>query len=126
VRPGLVITDASGVTPLHIVTDRDLVVMIAEGLDPDAATVDCLAYRPLQTIGVGATLADAAQAMRVAGVRRLPIVDSERRLVGVVTLDDVLVALGREMADVEKAIRSELAHEREVAYVRERVAQGRS
>jgi CBS domain-containing protein len=118
----LVITDPSGTTPLHIVTDRDLVVMLGEGLDPDQGTVDCLAYKPLQTIGIGASLADAARAMRAAGVRRLPIVDSERRLVGVVSLDDVLVALGREMSDVEKAIRSEIAHEREVAYIRERLA----
>ena len=30
--------------------------------------------------------------MRQAGVRRLPIVDAERRLIGLVSLDDVLVA----------------------------------
>lgn len=118
----LVITDASGTTPLHIITDRDLVVMLAEELDPDRATVDCLAHKPLETIPVGAGLAEAARKMRDAGVRRLPIVDAERRLVGIVSLDDILVALGREMGDVERAIRSEIAHEREVAYIRERLA----
>ena len=118
----LVVTDASGTTPLHIVTDRDLVIMIGEGLDPDEATVACLAHKPLQTIEVGASLSDAAHRMRESGVRRLPIVDAERRLVGIVSLDDILVALGRELSDVEKAIRSEIAHERETAYIRERLA----
>jgi signal-transduction protein with cAMP-binding, CBS, and nucleotidyltransferase domain len=100
------------------VTDRDLVVILAEGLDPDEATVECLAFRPLRTIGPGASLADAARAMREAGVRRLPIVDLEGRLVGLVSLDDVLVALGREVADVQRAISGELGRERGVASVR--------
>jgi len=68
----LVITDDSGSTPLHIVTDRDLVVMLAEGLDRDHVTVECLAFPRLRTIGAGTTLADAARVMREAGVRRLP------------------------------------------------------
>lgn len=118
----LVVTDASGETPLHVMTDRDLVVMLAEGLGPDDATVDCLVHQPLQTIEVDADLAQAARRMRESHVRRLPIVDAQGRLVGIVSLDDLLVALGREMADVERTIRSEIAHEREVAYVRERLA----
>jgi len=121
----LVITDASGRTPLDIVTDRDLVAMLSEGLDPDKATLDTLAHKPLRTIFVDASLAEAAHEMRDVGVRRLPIVDGEGRLVGIVTLDDVLVALGREMADVEQAIRSEISHERHAAYVRERLAKER-
>jgi CBS domain-containing protein len=120
----LVITDASGTTPLHIVTDRDLVVMLSEGLDPDKATLDCLAHKPLRTISVDASLADAAHEMRDEGVRRLPIVGAEGQLVGIVTLDDLLVTLGREMTDVERAIRSEISHERHVAYIRERLAKG--
>lgn len=121
----LVVTDASGTTPLHIVTDRDLVVMLGEGLDPDVATVACLAHKPLQTIEVGASVAEAAHRMREAGVRRLPLVDAEGRLVGIVSLDDVLVDLGREMADIERTIRSEISHERELAYIRERLAKTR-
>jgi len=100
--------------------------MIGEGLDADRATLECLAHTPLETIAVGASLADAAHRMREVGVRRLPIVDAERRLVGIVSLDDGLVALGREMADVERTIRGELSHERHAAYVRERLAKAGS
>lgn len=119
----LVVTDASGETPLSLVTDRDLVIMLAEGLDPDRATLESLAAPPLETIDVGCRPADAAHRMRKLGVRRLPIVDAERRLVGIVSLDDILVALGREMADVENTIRSEISHERHRAMIRERLAQ---
>jgi CBS domain-containing protein len=120
----LVISDDSGTTPLHVVTDRDLVIMLAEGLDPDEATVECLAFPPLRTIDVGAGLGDAARVMRETGVRRLPIVDQEGRLIGVISLDDLVAELGRELADIQRAIRGEIGHERHVAMVRERI--GRS
>jgi CBS domain-containing protein len=111
----LVITDASGVTPLGIITDRDLVWMIAEGLDPREATVSQFAGGSLQTVRVSESLSDAAKKMRESGVRRLPIVDQENRLLGIVSLDDILVRLGREFADVAAAITGELAHERRIA-----------
>jgi len=52
----LVITDASGVTPLGIITDRDLVWMIAEGLDAREATVNQFVRSPLQTVQVSESL----------------------------------------------------------------------
>lgn len=110
----LVITDASGVTPLGLITDRDIVWMIAEGLDPKVAEVGQFVHAPLHTVGVGDGLSDVLRAMREHGVRRLPIVDREARLVGIVSLDDVLVLLGRELADAAGAITGELQQERRI------------
>jgi CBS domain-containing protein len=120
----LVITDASEVTPLGIITDRDLVWMIAEGLDPRHATIDQFMRSSLQTVRIGESLADAARKMREHGVRRLPIVDQDGRLVGIVSLDDVLRLLGRELADVAAAIGSELEHERSIAQARKQRPRG--
>jgi CBS domain-containing protein len=108
----LVITDASEVTPLGIITDRDLVWMIAEGLDPQTATVDRFVRSPLRSVCVTESLSDVTRAMREHGVRRLPIVDPERRLLGIVALDDILLLLGKELADVAAAVRGELKQER--------------
>ncbi|MBP1686907.1 MAG: hypothetical protein H6Q33_3050 [Deltaproteobacteria bacterium] len=110
----LVITDASEVTPLGIITDRDLVWMMAEGLDARRATVEQFARSPLQTVHVSDSLSEATKKMRASGVRRLPIVDQEGRLIGLVSLDDILVLLGRELADVAATITTELEHERRI------------
>jgi CBS domain-containing protein len=108
----LVITDASGTTPMGVLTDRDVVWMIAEGLDPKIAQVGQFVHAPLHTVSVTDSLTEVTRKMHEYGVRRLPIVDSEGRLIGVVTLDDVLMLLGRELAHATAAIGSELAHER--------------
>lgn len=110
----LIITDDSNVTPLGVITDRDLVWMIAEGLDPQAAEVGQFVRSPLHTAHVTDSLSDVTRTMREHGVRRLPIVDREARLIGVVSLDDVVVLLGRELADAAGAITGEMEHERRI------------
>jgi len=69
----------------------------------------------LQTVHVSDSLSDATKKMRESGVRRLPIVDQESRLLGIVSLDDILVLLGRELADVAATITSEFEHERRIS-----------
>lgn len=110
----LVVTDATGVTPIGILTDRDLVWMVAEGLEPKKAEVGQFVQGELQTALVTESLADVARKMRDHGVRRLPIVDQERRLLGIVSLDDLIVLIGRELADVATTIGGELDHERQI------------
>jgi CBS domain-containing protein len=116
----LVIVDESGVTPLGVITDRDLVWMIAEQLDPQVAEVGQFVHAPLHTARVTDSLSDVTRKMREHGVRRLPIVDQEARLVGLVSLDDVLVLLGRELADTAGAITGEFTGERRIAAARRR------
>jgi CBS domain-containing protein len=108
----LVITDDSELTPLGVITDRDLVWMVAEGLDPREACVDQFVRQHLHTVCVTESLGDVTAKMRAHGVRRLPIVDTEGRLLGIVSLDDVLKLLGREMADAAATIDAEVEHER--------------
>jgi CBS domain-containing protein len=110
----LVITDPSGTTPLGLITDRDLVWMIAEGLDPKTAEVSQFVHSALQTVRVTDSLSDVTHKMREHGVRRLPILDQESRLIGLVSLDDLLVLLGRELADAAGAISGELAQEHRI------------
>jgi CBS domain-containing protein len=90
--------------PLGIVTDRDLVVrVLAEGGDGSAPVGEFATFGPL-TVTVHDTVETAAARMRTHGVRRLPIVDDNGRAVGIVTSDDLLVMLGRSLADVCEGI----------------------
>jgi CBS domain-containing protein len=90
--------------PFGIVTDRDLVVrVLAEGGDASGPVGDCTTYGPL-TVTVHDTFETAAARMRTHGVRRLPIIDDSGRAVGIVTSDDLLVMLGRSLADVCEGI----------------------
>ncbi len=108
----LVVTELSGATPTGIVTDRDLVALVAEGVDPDTATVACLAQSRLETVFTDQGVRDVTDRMHKHGVRRLPVTDRSGRLVGIVSLDDILVLLGREMADVAETIQEEISRER--------------
>jgi CBS domain-containing protein len=111
----LVVTDEPDGTPIGMITDRDVVWMIAEGLDPAVAVVGSLLQLPLHTIRVSDGFAAAARAMRTYGVRRLPILDEAGRLVGLVSLDDLLDVMGREISDLTIAVNTEIGRERRLA-----------
>lgn len=122
----LVISDAAGEVACGIVTDRDLLYMVAEGLDPRTATVGCFVQPELHTVRVGDSLTDVMHVMRKHGVRRLPILDAEGRLVGLVSLDDLLALLGRELGDVAGILSEELGHEQRIERIRAQLAGGTS
>jgi CBS domain-containing protein len=55
---------------------------------------DVMGVRPQATIGPDAAIADAARLMVQQGVKRLPVVDAQGRLVGIVGRLDILKAAG--------------------------------
>ncbi|MGM0517521.1 MAG: CBS domain-containing protein [Pseudomonadota bacterium] len=76
--------------PLAIITDRDLVMeVLIPGLAPEDLAVRELASAPLATIGAGDSLFSAMEVMEVNGVRRLPVVESDGSLGGIISLDDL-------------------------------------
>jgi CBS domain-containing protein len=88
----VVIEEPSGDrSPLGIVTDRDIVVeVLAKDLDPAMTPVTAFMRRPLVLAEESEDAAQALERMRQHGIRRIPVVDPGRRLVGIVTLDDLL------------------------------------
>ena len=80
--------------PMGILTDRDIVVeVIAAGLDPATVKVAEIVQRPLAVVGEDADCSETARAMAINGVRRLPVVDGNGALTGLVALDDLLLHL---------------------------------
>lgn len=103
------VVDPSG-EPLGIVTDRDLSVrVVAPGLSGDVPLRDVMSGSVI-TVDASAPLPLAAGEMSSHGVRRL-LVLREGRLVGIVTYDDLLTALGNELRDLGVATQTAREHE---------------
>jgi CBS domain-containing protein len=101
----LVVVDAEHkVSPVGIVTDRDLVLaLMAEELDPAMFTVGDIMSVGLVLATPDMDAMEALKLMRAHRVRRLVIVDDARRLVGIVSLEDLLELVARELADLAAA-----------------------
>jgi CBS domain-containing protein len=85
--------------PVGIVTDRDLVErVLATGRDArDFLVAEAMTKEPV-TISESASLECALAAMRSGRFRRLPVVNGEGKLRGVVSVDDILMHIARELS----------------------------
>jgi CBS domain-containing protein len=96
--------------PVGIVTDRDIVVeVVAAGVNPEALAVADIMGPEVATVRESEGLFEALRYMRDKGVRRVPVVDREDGLVGILTLDDLLSLLAEEMTELAKLV----SHERQ-------------
>lgn len=94
-----------------VVTDRDLALLVvAEGRSPSERVGDAVGTSPV-AIPVSASTAQAAQAMRNVGVRRLLLVDGKGHLAGIVTLDDLIASCADQLNDLSQALERGLEHE---------------
>ncbi len=102
----VVINDAR--EPIGILTDRDLVIKaMARGLGPFDATVGEIMTPDPRTVREDTSIEDALRRMRNGPYRRLPVVDDEGKLVGLLTLDDVLALLGEAFEEIRDLLRKE-------------------
>jgi CBS domain-containing protein len=75
---------------LGMLTDRDIAVrVVAEGKNPNEVTVGEVASKQVVTIDPQQDLAEALRIMAKHQVRRLPVVEEDGRLVGIVAQADV-------------------------------------
>ena len=73
-----------------VVTDRDIAIrVVAEGRDPQSTKVEDIASQNLVTIDPQQDLDEALRLMAQHQVRRLPVVEEDGRLVGIVAQADV-------------------------------------
>lgn len=103
-RVGCVVLERDG-KAYGVVTDRDLAIrVVAEGLDPRLVAIEAVATLDPVVVRDVEGLATAARRMREYGVRRLPVVDEHGRIRGIVTSDDLVRVLGRELGDLSESI----------------------
>ena len=86
-----------------IVTDRDLVVHgFANGHSPDTV-VEAVMTRDVEWASEDVDVFEAATRMAERGFRRLPLVDAQGHVTGILTLDDLLALFTRQLDKVARA-----------------------
>ena len=91
-----------------IVTERDLVNLVAEGKDPKTTKVGDRMTRDLDTVNSRTDIAEAAEHMARLRIRHLPVVDDDR-LVGIISIRDLTnwavqeLTAGHELPDIERS-----------------------
>ena len=88
---------------LGMLTDRDITVRgVAQGLDPDATAVSDIMTGEVEFATADQ---DTAEVMRVMGdkqIRRMPVVDQDRRLIGIVSITDLAL---RQPGHIDTTVR---------------------
>jgi CBS domain-containing protein len=85
-----------------ILTDRDITIRaVAEGLQPDQATVGEVCTSQVETVSPDDDVAQVIEMMRTAGIRRVPVVEGGHP-VGILTIGDLAIEFdeGSALADI--------------------------
>jgi CBS domain-containing protein len=99
-------------SPLGVITDRDIVVeVLGKGLDPAVTTVGSVIRTPVVVAEEGEDSSVVLERMRAQGVRRIPVVGLGGKLVGIVTVDDMLSRLASDAALLTQIVKKEQTQE---------------
>lgn len=88
---------------LGMLTDRDITIYgIADGLNADEACVSDVMTENIQFCTADQDVEEVMRLMGEQQIRRLPVIDAERKLIGIVSLGDMAV---RQSGDVDETVR---------------------
>jgi CBS domain-containing protein len=94
--------------PIGIITDRDVVIeVVAPQVDMGAITAGDIMSAELMTAREIDSMWETIRRMRARGVRRVPVVNEEGVLAGILSVDDILEAMSIELNDLIKIISKE-------------------
>jgi diguanylate cyclase (GGDEF)-like protein/PAS domain S-box-containing protein len=91
---------AHGHQPAGMLTERDVVRLFRESVDPDAVQLAQVMSQPLHTIQASELLAVAMRRMEQDRIRRLVVVDEKSALVGLLTRHDIVKTLQEQYLDL--------------------------
>jgi CBS domain-containing protein len=95
--------------PVGIITDRDLALAFGLHGAVPGDPIQSRMMSPVETIRSDEGIYNATQKMMELAVRRLPVINHAGALVGMVTLDDLIALLSRELRNVAEGVRGEVA-----------------
>ena len=98
--------------PLGVFTDRDIVIeILAKDVELDAVKVGDVMSFDLVSVNENSKLLDAIKSMRIKGVRRLVVVNDNKELSGILTVDDVLELISEQLSDIVALVSKEISKE---------------
>ena len=98
--------------PVGVITDRDIVLQVtARDVSPRAVTVEDVMTRLPMIAREVDDLSELMHLMRVAGIRRVPVVDGRGALSGVIAVDDIIDVVSSLIGDIAGSIKSEQRQE---------------
>lgn len=107
--------DDSARRPIGLVTDRDITVkVVAQGLDSRQLDVEEIMIGEVVTVDEEASLEQVVDAMKSNGVRRMPVVNAQGGLVGILALDDIVDLLAEEMNNLAGLIRRQQERQKDI------------
>jgi len=103
--------------PIALVTDRDLVV---KGMAEASSDLETMEVSQVMSEGLMAArdterMHDVRKKMRARGVRRIPVVDAEDRLQGIIAFDDMVEWMAQELTDLAQLVSREQQRESETS-----------
>jgi CBS domain-containing protein len=99
--------------PIGVLTDRDIVIeVIAKKVAADSLTVEDVMTRQPVIANEHEELAEVLQGMRMAGIRRVPVVDARGALIGVIAIDDAFDVITNFMCEITGSVKNEQRVER--------------
>lgn len=108
----LVVVDVNAVAQAAgIVTDRDIAIRcVAGNLDPDTTPVSLVMTSPVVSVDESTPIEEAASRMASAATRRIVVTAEGHRLVGILSVDDVLDLLIEEAKSVARLLEKQTPH----------------
>ena len=91
--------------PIGIVTDRDIAVHVVAGeVAPESIAIrDAMSF-DLVTVDENEGVVETITLFRQRKIRRIPVVDNQGILVGILTVDDVIDLVAELLSDIAKLI----------------------
>lgn len=93
--------------PVGVLTDRDIALAVSEGEGAASRQVsDVMAEDPV-TLQEGDEAMEISRTIGEQQVRRIPVVDENGNLTGIVTLDDLVATIGEQLENVADTIEAQ-------------------
>lgn len=96
-----------GDEPVGVVTDRDIALAVSESGDVSDAMAGDVMPDEVVTLESGADSIELARTIGESKVRRIPVVDENGALEGLVTLDDLVATIGEQLDEVADIVEAQ-------------------
>lgn len=103
--------------PVGIITDRDLVIeLLSKDIDTKSISAGDIMSMELVTVRDANHVYDTLKLMRGKGIRRMPVVNDEKVLIGILTVDDLLDVVISELDDIVNIVAIEQKREKQLRH----------